>query len=208
MVLRLIVCVALIPGVVEAAQPEAADQCARRMRAIAESARAYKKDKGRLPAHLSDLVPIYLKDAEALQCPADRVGGLPYLPFFPPEWRLKDPKLPVSYYYMRAETPCPHLFTSLNPARLPDGATVRQRMEAHRVNFGETIPLLHCNHHTPAFRQAVMVDGTIHRGGPLFEYDAYVYPVVLERLHADASDPALLRRNWWLPAVEQYLTPW
>jgi CubicO group peptidase (beta-lactamase class C family) len=189
-------------------QPDAAAECAGHLRAIAGAILAYEKDHGRCPPHLSSLLPKHLKEPSVLHCPADGSEGQPYLPYFPPEWRLADPKLPVSYYYMRAETPSPHLFTSLNPARLPVGATLRERMEMHRVNFGDTIPLLHCNHHAPAFRHEVLIDGTVRRGPPLFEYDASVYPIVLRRLHADAADPALLRKNWWLPAVEQYLSPW
>ena len=48
--------------------------CRRNLEAISAALRAYQKDRGGLPDHLSDLAPAYLRPEE-LHCPSDHSPG-------------------------------------------------------------------------------------------------------------------------------------
>lgn len=196
-------------GQTAAADPVA--ECSNHLRAIDAAIKAYAKaNDGKPPAHLSDLHPKFLPDPAVLHCPADATPGEPFNQFFPPPWRLRDPKLPVSYLYLDSATPSPPLFMDLSPpGRLPASASVRERMERHRRNFGDSVPLLQCHHH-PEFRLDLMRDGSLLQSRvPLFELDPRSYPFVLDRLAADvAAGAAAVAERWSMPATEDYLLDW
>src|SRR5687768_8342801 len=99
------------PAGAPAAAADPATQCSDHLRAIDAALKAFERaNEGKRPEHLSDLHPKYLPDRQALHCPADTTPGQPFNQFFPPAWRLRDPKMPVSYLYLEAATPSPPLF--------------------------------------------------------------------------------------------------
>ena len=203
----------LVVAMVTAVKGQAAagdhdDACAANLRMIGAALETYQREVRSLPAHLSDLHPKYLPAQNVLHCPADGSEGRPYPTWFPPAWQLKDPGGPVSYFYLYADTPSPSLYVSLAPAdKLGANATFRQRIERHRVNFGDAVPLVQCHHHQ-GYMQNLRSAGRVVRTQGLFEHDASTFPTVLERLEADARAGAgPLLENWSLPATEQYLLP-
>ena len=205
---RLTLALVLLVGAAAKGQATAGDPgetCAAHLRDIGAALDACRRDTGSLPPHLSDLHPKYLPDLSALHCPADGSEGRPYPAWFPPPWQLKDPKLPVSYFYLYAETPCPPFLVNLGPPQ-EQSATLRQRSERHRRNFGDAVPLVQCHHHP--FLGHLLEEGRVTRTQGLFEYDSTAWPPMLERLEADArAGAAKLAENWSLPAAEQYLLP-
>src|SRR5688572_7107579 len=68
--------------------------CSSNLNAIGRALAAYRRAKGQLPPHLSNLYPGYLKDRRLFHCPADPSKGKPGYAFIP-----ADPKLPISYNY-------------------------------------------------------------------------------------------------------------
>lgn len=72
---------------------ESLEICTQHLVEIGKALQAYQKDHSDLPTWLSDLCPEYLEDEKLLVCPADASSGVSAPP------QVKDPKLPVSYFY-------------------------------------------------------------------------------------------------------------
>lgn len=88
---------------------------------------AYQKDHGQVPDNLSDLVPDYLPNADALISPTEKRTGRHG------DFEHKDPKFRNSFCYeFSAEK-----FGSKT-------GTMRERKEAQMMEFGAAVPILRC----------------------------------------------------------------
>jgi hypothetical protein len=110
--------------------PEEMQACAANLRKMYAAIEKYKKDRGKLPDWLSDLVPDYL-DKEVLLCPSSQRQKTSI-------WA--DPELPCSFTY------------EFSPARLTGnwgpatGMTCRD-WKTRQVSFlGDVVPLVRCKH--------------------------------------------------------------
>lgn len=111
--------------------PEDMRACAKNLGIIKKAVKQYRKDKGKLPDWLSDLVPGYLS-AETLHCPEDTEHTSRYAP---------DPKLPCSYSWQFSAKPIP-------PGHDPTGRTLYRDWKVEQVKiFGDVVPMVRCTHH-------------------------------------------------------------
>jgi hypothetical protein len=181
--------------------------CTRQLTAIGRAFAAYQRDKGRLPANLSDLYPRYVKSKALLHCPADPTpGSLGY------ERMKRDPKLPVSYMYELSLQGDP-AGVMLGPDPPGGAATWRNLKLAQRVNFGDRVPVARCWHHamrsphwesdwTRVVVLTLTPTGQVYRSAPHWELDPATVRTVLERLKHDlaatarADGTGALRRRW------------
>ncbi|NQT84868.1 tetratricopeptide repeat protein [bacterium] len=111
--------------------PEEMEACAENLQKIYAAIKQYEKDKGNLPAWLSDLVPAYLSN-DTLLCPKDPAQTSPYYP---------DPEIACSYTY------------EFSPAAVPEGWDPTGRTlcchwkQAQVRLFGDVVPVVRCHHH-------------------------------------------------------------
>jgi hypothetical protein len=179
------------------AERDSATLCKTRLAAIGRALTAYQRDHGRLPAHLSDLWPRYVRERQAFHCPADRLP--PSLGHRP---AAADPRLPVSYSFEMSAAQ-----TSMRPLQLgPEsaGATWRAQKTAQRVNFGDRVPVVRCWHHArgPAATAGgrvlnLTLSGQVYASSAQWEMDPETVPVVLARMERDAAAGwPQFRRRW------------
>src|SRR5690242_6493500 len=74
-----------------AASTDQSAACIQKLHVIFTALQSYQRDQHRLPGQLSDLVPKYLPDKEALHCPDDDDSG-----FIGYGSAHKDPRMPIS----------------------------------------------------------------------------------------------------------------
>ncbi len=135
---------------------EEKDACTKNLRTIYTAITAYQADHKDLPNWLSDLVPQYLSDANALICPVCRRTGRAESP------PLADPRLPSSYLF------------EFCPVPMGGGATnapTRTRREWKRRQMGlvgSVVPLVRCRHHEVVLNLAF--DGNIYESPPMWEW--------------------------------------
>jgi hypothetical protein len=122
-----------------------ADACARQMEVIGRALIAYKRERGTLPAHLSDLYPRYVPAASLFHCPADPTRGSPQAVGDPTQrvWLpAEDPDLPCSYLYRASDEPVSHPLPQLGgPPPQDRDRTWREYTLAQRTNFGARVPV-------------------------------------------------------------------
>ena len=191
-----------------AAAHAAAITCARHLEAIGRAIDAYQKEKGELPARLSDLYPRYLTDKALLHCPADRSPGEPGYQGVP-----ADPNLPISYLYEMSLEKNPGGLL-LGPGPTGESATWRKQKMAQREWFGERVPVVRCWHHAlPAdllpgetpFVLNLTPKGEVYRSGELWETDPGTVPAVLSAIEKDlAAGPETFQRHWSSELVAEY----
>jgi peroxiredoxin len=201
------VAAALSPG---AEQQLAA--CEENLREIGRAMAAYRRDRGELPAHLSDLFPRYVTDLKRLHCPADRTDGSPrrsddYDDVTAPP---ADPR-PVSYAYMMSPVK-PHVGFGGLGGPLPRNAdwSWRGQMMAMRANYGDRVPVVRCWHHAPTMFEVVAhplvpnltLDGAVYRSAAAWQIDPGTMSVVVRRMESDLAEgvPQFLKR-WNLGSI-------
>lgn len=113
--------------------PDELKSCAANMEKIRAALVKYRKDKGRLPDWLTNLVPDYLP-AEALFCPNDSQHKAPY---------YEDPNGPCSYTY------------EFNPAPADNNRSVAQWKTEQVKTFGDVVPVLRCHCHLGATQKSL-----------------------------------------------------
>jgi hypothetical protein len=91
-----------------------------------EAIMAYRKDRGQLPDYLSDLIPDYLPDVDALLSPTEKRTGRHG------DNGHKDPKARNSFCY------------EFSAAKFRSQTTMRQAKEAQMMEFGAVVPILRC----------------------------------------------------------------
>ena len=127
------------------------ETCAANLRKISAAIQKYKKDKGKMPDWLSDLVPNYL-EKEVLLCPVKQPEEKPLWP---------DPKLPCNYNY------------EFSPTRLSSGwgavggLTCREWKTLQLKLFGEVVPAVRCSHGSR--RLNASVGGQVYWSGGSWE---------------------------------------
>jgi tetratricopeptide (TPR) repeat protein len=132
---------------------EEAKECAANLAKIYAAIREYKRDKGRLPGWLSDLVPDYLSK-DLLLCRNDPRHTAAWYP---------DPVLPCSYSY------------EFSLARIPSGWDPTQSMTSHDWKtqqvklFGDVVPIVRCRHHDDMIL-GISVGGQIYRSPNNWEF--------------------------------------
>lgn len=110
--------------------PEELNACASNLRKIHAAIKQYEKDKGKLPAWLSDLIPDYLSRS-VLICPNDPSHSSP----------LPDPKIPCSYGYEFSPLTIPNNWGPTATALFRDWKTGQLRL------FGDVVSVVFCHHH-------------------------------------------------------------
>jgi hypothetical protein len=131
------------------------EACVSNLKTIYTAIETYERDHKALPNWLSDLVPQYLPDVNALVCPVCRRTGQTE------ETSLADPQLPCSYLYEF----CPVPLGTAAP-----GAPTQTRREWKRRQMGlvgSMVPLVRCRHHTAVLNLAF--DGKIYESPESWE---------------------------------------
>jgi hypothetical protein len=133
--------------------PEEMEACAENLKKIYAAIKQYEKDKGKLPAWLSDLVPAYLRD-DTLQCPKDPAQTSP---------SYADPEIACSYTYEFSPATAPEGWD-------PTGRTLCCHWKQAQVSlFGDVVPVVRCHHHG-GMRLNASVGGEIYWSSQAWEY--------------------------------------
>ncbi len=135
--------------------------CTQNLAAIGEALQAYENDNNEFPEWLSDLHPKYLRDANALKCPADEDNGIPILP------HNTDPNLPVSYNY-DAEPEYYHQWLK-NERHIHNNANPIVRCN-HHANIHSDSPLVESLHINLSFSNTIYLSGTFWYKNPTKMY--------------------------------------
>jgi tetratricopeptide (TPR) repeat protein len=192
------------------AREDAATVCSRHLLAIGRALAAYQRDHQKLPAHLSDLYPKYVKDRQVFHCPADRSAGTPGYQGVAP-----DPKLPVSYLYEMSLDKNPG-GVLLGPGPTGLAVTWREQKIAQRRFYGDRVPVVRCWHHALSappspgagrepFVLNLTLTGQVYRSVTTWEFDPETAPFVLTAMERDlAAGPEQFRRRWLPDQIAQY----
>jgi hypothetical protein len=134
---------------------EEKEACTRNLKVIYDAIQAYQYDHKDLPNWLSELVPDYISDPNALICPVcRRTGRTEVAP-------LADPKLACSYLYEFSPAPV--------GTPLP-GEPIHTRREWKRRQMGlvgSGVPIVRCRHHSPILNLGF--NGTVYESPPQWE---------------------------------------
>ena len=125
--------------------PDDMQACSTNLRIIQEAIDEYKKDKGKLPDWLSDLVPDYISQ-EILLCPNDLKQRAKYSP---------DAKLPCSYSWEMS--PLPNTWDPTRKTSYYDW-----KMEQAKT-VGNVVPIIRCHHHGTNEVLNLSLSGQIYR---------------------------------------------
>jgi hypothetical protein len=144
----------LAASAVRAADSADADReaCKKNLETIYKAIQAYRADHKDIPAWLSDLVPKYLKDPNALTCPVVRRTGT--LDTF----GIEDPRISTAYIYEFADTPI--------PKGIAGGSehTMKEWKRRQMGLVGSKVPMVRCHHHKPVLN--------LNFDGKVFESEA------------------------------------
>ena len=146
------------------------------LKVIYEAIQTFQAEQHDLPNWLSDLVPQYLADMNALMCPVCRRTGQTEPP------PLADPKLPCSYLFEF----CPIPLTNMNTF-----ATNRTRREWKRRQMGllgSVVPMVRCRMHQKGLN--LTFDGRVYESEQQWEL-TFTNRIALAELNPDklfASD--------------------
>ena len=128
---------------------EEREGCRRNLKVIYDAIQAYQFDHKELPNWLSDLVPDYISDGNALICPVCRRTGRTEQP------PLADPKLACSYLFEFSPVP---LVTGAGPG---EPRPTRRDWKRRQMGLvGSVVPLVRCRHHDPLLNLAF--NGTLY----------------------------------------------
>jgi len=123
-------------------------ECMENLRAIGKAIIAYRNDhNGEMPDWISELYPKYLQAPKILICPVDKTGGSPAI-----YTAYKDPKMPCSYLYefnpMKFLQEGGYYEGCLFDINPPKNLTFKERKTIELKYFGNTLPVVHCCHHS------------------------------------------------------------
>jgi thiol-disulfide isomerase/thioredoxin len=175
-------------------------RCADRLRTIGRALESYRRDRGKRPDTLAELVPAYLPDAAALRCPSSTTGDGPA----GDSYRMGGE---VSGGLAAPPGPAP-------PSDIPGASwgTERNVTLWLRRFYGDRVPVVRCAHH--GSRQAprtlnLTLEGAVYEGGPEWEGDPDTVAELLRRAGRDlADDPRRFDREWNLFALDDYAHDW
>ncbi len=164
-----------------------AAQCHQNLIRISTAIQAYRADKKQLPNWLSDLVPQYLADANALVCPvAKRTGQVN-------NFGLNDPRLATSYVYEFCNAPIPQSISGGSKH------TMREWKQKQMELAGDAVPLVRCHQHPAQISLTV--------GGNIFESTNTWEMMFSNRISADALSLARLFPGETPPPSARPATP-
>jgi hypothetical protein len=130
--------------------------CIRNLKIIYEAIQNYRTDHKDIPNWLSDLVPHYIHDANALICPlCKRTGEIE-------SGILADPKIPCSYLYEFCPLPLGKMDAPDNPTK-----TRREWKQRQMGLVGSIVPMVRCRHHGVVLNLAF--DGRIYESPASWE---------------------------------------
>jgi len=134
--------------------PDDLRACAANLEKIYAAIARYRRDKGRFPNWLSDLVPDYASQ-EMLLCPNDPDRQSPYSP---------DPNLPCSYSWEMSSLPIPSGWD-------PNGGTLYRDWKLRQARlFGDVVPAVRCVHHGDGKVLSLSLGGQVYWGPLNWEY--------------------------------------
>ncbi len=145
-----------------------AERCISNLKKIGAAIEAYQAEHHDLPNWLSDLVPQYLQDPNALICPVGRRTGKTEGP------PLADPNISSSYLFEFCPVPL---------GKDAPGRTRRDWKRRQMGLVGSKVPMVRCRLHDPALNLAF--DGTIYQSAAFWESN-FTNRVRLEELTARA----------------------
>jgi len=132
----------------EGAGDDDTDACKKNLANLYKAIKAYRADNKDLPPWLSDLVPRYLKDPNALVCPVvKRTGEVK-------NFGIEDPKISNSYTYEFADTPIPQVIQG------GSNHTMKEWKRRQMGLIGSKVPMVRCHHHNPVLN--LSFDGRIY----------------------------------------------
>ncbi|MHB8520167.1 MAG: tetratricopeptide repeat protein [Limisphaerales bacterium] len=142
---------ARVGGEVQKSGTAAADEskCRANLARIARAIAAYKTDHHAVPNWLSDLVPKYLSDTNALVCPIAQRNGITH-----PFAQLTDPKIETSYNYEFCPAPMGGIWGG-------GPLLMRDWKEAEAKLLGDKVPIVRCGLHDRSLNLSV--------GGQVYE---------------------------------------
>src|SRR5688572_10002884 len=118
-----------------AAAPTDVEQCQQNLSTLFKAIQLYRTKTKDLAEWLSDLVPKYVKDPNALICPViQKTGAVNTM-------GLEDPKISTAYLYEAANTPIP---VSIRGGSQP---TMKEWKRRQMGVVGSKIPMVRCQHH-------------------------------------------------------------
>jgi len=188
------------------------NRCTERLQAISRAIETYRHDQGKLPDHLSSLVPRHFPSMAALHCPADRSAGSPGN-----EEGHADPTGLVSYSYEMRLIESGGLSSPPGPAPMSDipgksWGSERNVMLWLKRFYGNWVPVVRCYHHkTPAGPRVLnlTLEGAVYEGSIEWKNDPDSVTEILLRAGRDlAGDPRHFDREWKLFALDDYAQGW
>jgi hypothetical protein len=120
--------------------------CTKNLEKIAAAIQAYRNDNHDVPNWLSDLVPKYLSDTNALICPVTTRTGLQSA------FGVLDSKVFSSYLYEFTPTEIPEVVKSAFPG---PKMTMREWKRQQMKLAGSEVPLVRCLLHEPALNLSI-----------------------------------------------------
>jgi hypothetical protein len=137
------------------------------LKKIYDAIQAYRQARGDLPNWLSDLVPQFLSDTNALMCPVELRTGRSQL------WEYGDPKIHSSYIYE---------FSQIKAGGIRDQEiplTMKEWKSLQMDEYGPVIPLLRCHLHERV--ASMSYSGEFYQTGLFWETDTNTF-ALMERL--------------------------
>jgi len=138
--------------------PADVEQCQKNLSTLFKAIQLYRTETKDLPDWLSDLVPKYVKDPNALICPVIKKTGAVNT------MGLEDPKISTAYLYEFANAPIP---VSIH------GGSQRTMKEWKRRQMGvvgSKIPMVRCHHHGAQVLNLTF-DGAVYLGPGGWEHE-------------------------------------
>jgi hypothetical protein len=182
-------------------------ECIPKLRAIYKALQDYQRNYHKLPDQLSDLIPTYLPDKEALHCPDDDNSG-----FLGDRAAHQDPRVACSYSYeMSADTAAG---AAIYPGPPPQGnqgwGTCRQFSTWLQKFYGDAVPMLRCYNHRrfsdPKAHDDVLnltEKGVVYRSGMLWEASETGCLELASCMERDLDKGvAFFEPNWYLGGID------
>jgi thiol-disulfide isomerase/thioredoxin len=197
-------------------KPDPVEVSIQRLKVIHKALVEYKRTNKHWPDHLSDLVPDFLPNRDALRDPADPGTG-----DLGSNLAHKDPMFPVSYSYERNAKMSNGLPSPLGPFPEPDAGHLTgwgtwRLVNGHQEYFyGDQVPLVRCYLHRPAEEDRedgkdlvlnLTPSGRVYRSD--FDWESHPDSIafMLRTLLRDLTQGAEhVCRNWQLFRVREHI---
>lgn len=139
-----LICMSPGSGAMAAQDPATQDSelCKKQLEKVFLAIQAYRKDHKDLPDFISELVPKYIQDNNALICPVTKRTGQMHT-----FTHLRDPKLPKSYLYEFSALPMQGIWAA--------GEIKMKDFKRRQMGYvGGEVPMVRCHLHNPVLNLA------------------------------------------------------